>query len=271
MGVFFVKDKLIRDLRIARMNIYYKDFVKNSFKISLMMTIMINIILFFVLNSIAKTSGSASILLLLFLTFPLGFFILFKFFLKTPEVRIIRSRKNIDAEITSAIRFFVLDLKADAPIFDALHNLAENFDEIGNYLKDIIIKTKLGSSLENALNEAAELVPSESFRIVLWQIINHMQTGSDITHTLEVIVDEIVEKQKIDFKKYGKKLNVLSLFYMIVAIILPTIGFTMISAILIFIGFKMSIGVILGFWILFTVLQLGFLVLSGGNRPVVES
>ncbi len=82
---------------------------------------------------------------------------------------------------------------------------------------------------------------------------------------------EIVENQKIEFKKYGKKLNVLSLFYMIIAIILPTIGFTLISAALIFLNVKMEVMIIIGFWILFSVFQLMFLAMSGGNRPVVEA
>ena len=58
---------------------------------------------------------------------------------------------------------------------------------------------------------------------------------------------------------------------MIVAIILPTIGFTMVAAALIFLSVPITLGIILGFWIVFTILQLIFLVLSSGNRPVVES
>ncbi|MBR9699696.1 type II secretion system F family protein [Candidatus Woesearchaeota archaeon] len=270
-NLFFDKEVLIRNLKIARMDIYYKDFVKNSAKLAMMMAVGLNIIIFFILASVARNTGSYIVLLLMLITIPMGFYILFMFFLKTPEVKIIRSRKNIDAEITSAIRFLVLDLKANAPIFDAFQNLVKNFDEIGKYLRDVVIKVKLGSSLEESLNEAVELVPSESFRIMLWQIINHLQTGTDISHTLGIIVKEIVENQKIEFKKYGKKLNVLSLFYMIVAIILPTIGFAMISAALIFIGVTMNVGIILGFWILFSTMQLMFLAMSGGNRPVVES
>ena len=84
-----------------------------------------------------------------------------------------------------------------------MQNLATNFDEIGKYVRDLITRVKLGSSLENALNEAVEHVPSEGFRVLLWQLINHMQTGSDITHTLSVIVNEIVEKQKIDFNDFN--------------------------------------------------------------------
>jgi flagellar protein FlaJ len=204
----------------------------------------------------------------------MGFFISFKFFLKYPEVKGIRSKKNIDAEIISAIRFLVLDLKANAPIYDAVQNLSKNFGEIGKYLNDIIIKVQLGSSLEAALSEEVEIVPSEEFRVLLWQLISHLQTGADISKSLETIVMEISEKQRILFKKYGKKLNVLSLFYMIIAIILPTIGFTMISAALIFIGVPIDedfIYIILGFWVLFSVLQLMFLAMSSGNRPVVES
>ena len=169
------------------------------------------------------------------------------------------------------IRFLILDLKADASMFSALQNLAKNFDEIGIYMNEVIVKAKLGTALDEALTETVEMVPSESFRVFLWQILNYLQTGVDITPTLKVLVDEIVENQKIEFKKYGKRLNVLSLFYMIVAIILPTIGFTMIAAALIFLSVPITLGLILGFWIAFTIMQLLFLVMSSGNRPVVES
>jgi Flp pilus assembly protein TadB len=270
-NIFFNKDELIKNLKIARMDVYYKDFLKNSLKVSMMMGIMVNVILFFVFSGVAKDTKNYFILLLLLVTVPMSFFIMFRFFLKTPEIKLIRSRKNIDAEITSAMRFLILDLKANAGIFDALQNLVKNFDEIGKYVNDVVTKVKLGSPIEKSLDEEVELIPSENLRVFFWQIINHLQTGSDITHSLKSIVDEIVEKQKIEFKKYGKKLNVLSLFYMIVAIILPTIGFTMISAALIFIGIEVTAGLILGFWILFTVMQLMFLVMSSGNRPVAES
>ncbi len=268
---FIDKEKLIQSLKIARMEVYYKDFINQCVKTAVMMDFMVNVLIFFILMSISKSIESPFLPVLTLLTLPLGFYIFFSFFLKTPDIKIIRSRKNIDAEIISAIRFLVLDLKANASIFASLENIAANFDEIGRYLKDIIVKVQLGSPLVKALDEAVELVPSESFRVFLWQLINHIQTGTDITHSLEVIADEIVENQKIEFKKYGKKLNVISLMYMIIAIILPTIGFTIISAGLLFLGVPLSAGLVVGFWIIFSVLQLLFLVMSGGNRPVVES
>jgi hypothetical protein len=45
----------------------------------------------------------------------------------------------------------------------------------------------------------------------------------------------------------------------------------MISAGLIFMGFPITAWVIILFWGLFSILQLFFLVMSSGNRPVVES
>lgn len=270
-SLFYDKETLITNLKIARMNVYYKDFLANSLKVAIMMDIMVNIVIFFVLSGIAKNNLKYSVFLFLVLTIPFGFYIMFKFFVKTPEVKIIRSRKNIDAEIISAIRFVILDLKANASIYDTLQNLAKNFDEIGKYVNDIVVRVKLGSSLEASINEEVELVPSEEFRTLLWQLLSHLQTGADITASLETIVNEIAEKQRILFKKYGKKLNVLSLFYMIVAIILPTIGFTMITAALIFLNVHMDIWIIIAFWLVFTVMQLMFLALSSGNRPVVES
>ena len=268
---FFNKDKLIADLKIARMSVYFKDFLKRAIISSLFVTIPLNLLVLFVLFSIFNEIKNYKLLSIIIITLPMTFMIMLKFFLRTPEIKIIRSRKNIDAEITSVIRFLMLDLRANAPLFDALKNITENFEETGKYIKDITTKVKLGTALEDALTESVENVPSENLRILFWQIINHLQTGVDINKTLHTLVDEIQEQQKIEFKKYGKRLNVLSLFYMIIAIILPTIGFTMISAALIFIGFAINSGVIILFWIVFSLMQIMFLALSSGNRPVTES
>ncbi|MDO8481154.1 MAG: type II secretion system F family protein [Nanoarchaeota archaeon] len=269
-GLLYDPDSLNRNLKIARMDVYYKEYVRKALRTAIMLTVLIHLLIFFVLSTVAATTGNKAIYLLAVVTLPLSFFALFTFIIKLPEVAIMRSKKNVEAEITSAIRFLILDLKADASMFSALQNLAKNFDEIGIYMNDAIIKAKLGTPLDEALGETVEAVPSESFRVFIWQILNYLQTGIDITPGLRVLVDEIVENQKIEFKKYGKRLNVLSLFYMIVAIILPTIGFTMIAAALIFLSVPITLGLILGFWIVFTILQLVFLVLSSGNRPVVE-
>jgi hypothetical protein len=66
---------------------------------------------------------------------------------------------------------------------------------------------------------------------------------------------------------------------MVIAIILPTIGFTMLAAALIFIGVDISpdifgietdLWVVLGIWLFFTFIQLMFLVMSASNRPPVD-
>jgi pilus assembly protein TadC len=269
-NLLFDKEELIKNLKIARMSIYYKDFVKKSLILAGIFSVVINLIILFIFLSMAKDTGKYSILYWMIFIVPFSFYILFRFFIKTPEIKIIRSRKNIDAEVISTIRFIILDFKANASVFEALQNVAKNFDECGRYIKDVITKVKLGDSLEDALEQVAEKVPSENFRVVIWQLINHLQTGTDITNALDTIVNEIEQKQRIEFRKYGKKLNVLSLFYMIIAIILPTIGFTIISAGLIFIGFPINMPLILAFWMLFTIMQIMFLVLGGENRPVTE-
>ena len=200
---FYDKEKLQANLKSARMDVYYRDFAVKSLKAALFLTVIVDTLIYFVVISITQIS-SYQVLLIMLMVIPVSYYLFFKFMLKTPEVKIIRSKKNIEAEITSVIRFFILDLKANAPVFDALHNIVKNFDEVGLYLNDVLTKVKLGNSLTESLNETVELVPSEQFRIFLWQIINHLQTGTDITTTLDTIVDEIIETQRLEFKRYGK-------------------------------------------------------------------
>lgn len=249
-------------LQQARMDVNDEQFVQRCLMTATYLSIFISVILYFFLK------GESLVLILVF--FPILYILLFFYFMRLPEVRFLKNRNKVEAEIVSSIRFLILEMKAGRSMYDSLVNIGRNFSEVGKYTDEIINKIVLGKTMDQAIEEAVELVPSENLRSVLWQLLNHTQTGSDVTAALKTIVDDVVEKQKIEFKKYGKKLNALSLFYMIIAIILPTIGFTIVAAALMFIGFKMTYLTIILVWMLFTLLQVMFVVISVSNRPPID-
>jgi hypothetical protein len=85
------------------------------------------------------------------------------------------------------------------------------------------------------------------------------------------LLDDIVEEQKIKIEEYGRELNALSLFYMMVAIIIPTIGFTILLAVLTFVGLIISLPILLTTWMLLTLVQFFFLRFTANRRPSVEA
>jgi pilus assembly protein TadC len=187
-----------------------------------------------------------------------------------PYARAMRIGRDIDGEIVAVIRFVLLDIRAGRSLFETLKDLSKNFKYTGHITRDVIKSVELGSTFEEALTEKANEVESEYFRVLVWQMLNHLKTGTDIGDSLRTISHEIEEKQKIDFKEFGKKLNAMSVLYMVIAIILPSIGFTMFAAFLIFIGFEVNTWLIVLIWAALTFMQVLFVISSTSNKPPMD-
>ena len=56
----------------------------------------------------------------------------------------------------------------------------------------------------------------------------------------ELILDEISNKQLIELQRYGKKLNSLTLFYLLTAIVVPSLGITMLIIISSFVSISLD-------------------------------
>lgn len=239
--------------------------VKEALLSALISSLIIGLFMF----TIASAYDGSSIFAVIM--FVLAFFFIFYAFINGPQYQMVKSKKYIEGEIISAIRFLVLEIKSETSLYNAIVNTAKNFPLIGIYFDEIVDKVKMGKTLEQSLMEAVELCPSSHLRNIYWQLLNSLQTGSDITSSLSVLLDDIVEEQKIKISEYGRELNAFSLFYMMIAIIIPTVGFTIVSAILTFIGASLGTGSLLTLWLGLTILQYFFLTMATNRRPAVEA
>jgi hypothetical protein len=73
--------------------------------------------------------------------------------------------------------------------------------------------------VEEALDDAAEYSPSEKFRKIIFQINNALKIGIDVTDFLRETLEQIVDDQILQIKKYGKKLNSVTLFYLLIGVV----------------------------------------------------
>ena len=58
-------------------------------------------------------------------------------------------------------------------------------------------------------------------------------------------------QQQIEVKEYGRKLNPLAMFYMMIAVIVPSLGMTMLVVLATFVGLKLSLLVLVLLLLLF--------------------
>ena len=207
---------------------------------------------------------------LLILVFPIIFFMVFIFVIKSPKAKAKKSVKEIDKEVVFAGRFLLIELSAGIPLFDAISNVAKSYKGIGKYFQEIIDRVEVGKPIEVAITEVMEITPSDNFRKIIWQIMNSLRTGADVSVALKSIVDEISRNQIIDVKNYGKKLSPLVMFYLMVAVIVPSLGVTMMSLMSSFVGIQITTSHLWFIAIGIAVVQMGFLMGIKGSRPGVE-
>lgn len=241
-----------------------EDFVKKTFLSAFYMTTLLVVFLFMLLAKLNVVKG------VLFLIVPLIFFVMFFYMIKLPDLIISRKEKEVSKEIVFAGRFIIIELESGVPLYNAMLNVSKNYEVIGKYFKEITDKVDLGTSMEDALNEAVEFVPSNDFRKILWQIINSMRTGSNISKSLYSVMEQITKDQITEVNKYGKKLNPLAMFYMIIAVILPSLGITMLIIMSSFIKFQLSLTILIVLACLLGFMQFMFISMVKFSRPAIE-
>lgn len=250
----------------ARMHDTPQEFVRKTFFISSYATFAIFIIFFLFFSFLdLKTK-----LLLIFFGLPLFFFIVFNYFMKYPDVNIKKQEREINKEIIFAGRFMIIELDSGISLYNSMINLGNNYEVVGKYFREIVERVKMGTAIEDAINEGVESVPSASLRKILWQILNSLKTGSNIASSLNGVIEQILKEQQIEVKEYGRKLNPLAMFYMMIAVIVPSLGMTMLVVLATFIGIKLSLTVLLSISLLLGFMQFMFIAIIKSSRPAIE-
>ncbi len=155
------------------------------------------------------------------------FWLMYTMMLHVVDVKIRRMAKDIDREVLFAGRFLLVKLQSGRPLILALQEASKSYGVASRYFQEIVHDIDIGTPLEEALLKASRYSPSEKFRKIIFQISNALRIGVDVTHFLEAILDEISHEQLLEIQKYGKKLNSLTMFYMLFSIVVPSLGISL--------------------------------------------
>lgn len=222
---------------------------------------------------------SVSILIILFMftrsfkiliALPFLLIIMFFYMVKRVFVNAKKLDEQISKEVVFAGRFLIIELESGIPLYNTFENIGRNYKYVGLYFNNIIEKVRLGTSLEDAINETIDVCPSENLRKLLWQILNSISTGADIASALNSVLENIVREQNIAMKEFGNKLNPLAMFYMMIAVIVPSLGITMLIVFSSFVNIQLSLVSMMIIAAAIGLLQLMFLIMIKNSRPNVD-
>ncbi len=179
--------------------------------------------------------------------------------------------KDIDKNLLFALRNMEVQVSSGISLFDSLVSIAEgNYGVISDEFKKAIKKISTGKSEVEALEELILKNPSLYFRRIIWQITNSLRSGSDLSSTLKVIVDDLSYEKIVSIRKYGSQLNPMAMMYMMLAVIFPSLGVSFLMILSSFSNIQLTemvFWLILGFTGFFQLMFIGFI---KSKRPVVK-
>jgi len=199
------------------------------------------------------------------IAFFLSFFV---FFIQVNYPRIIANRKvrGVERNLLPALRNLVIQMNSGVPLFNILVSISagKKYGEVSEEFSEAIKEINAGTSETLALEKIAEKNPSLYFRRAIWQVVNGMRSGADISIILEEVIEALSEEQLVQIQAYGAQLNPLAMFYMLLAVIIPALSVTFIISISSFTALtetstKLLFGAVLVFVVIFQILFLGII------------
>jgi archaeal flagellar protein FlaJ len=243
----------------ARVDQDPEAYLKRTFKTALFLSVSLVIIAFAIMKSP-----------IVIVAFPILFLFSFFYFLRFVDVKMQKMSRSIGQEIIFAGRFMIIELESGVTLYDTFLNLTKNYEVLGSFCAEVVEQINLGTTMEDALNDAINRSPSPELRKILWQILNSMKTGADVADSLNAVIDQIVRQQQIDVKEYGRKLNPMAMFYMMMAVIVPSLGTMMLIVLATFMGFSMPLSILLIISGFIGFVQFMFYAMIKSQRPPME-
>jgi len=226
-------------------------------------------VVLFVVMALSAVAAKITVLVPIVLFFVVYVFLFF-YRLKYVEVLVNKRARRINRDLLYAGRHLLIELKAGIPLFNAMYGVTEGYGEVSEQFKQVIKKINTGIAEDIALQDVADNTTSQYFRRLAWQMISAMRSGSDMSSALDAILDQISKEQIVEIKKYGQKLNPIAMFYMIMAVILPSLGITLGITLAGFVGVKLSFSLLLLIGAALGFMQYMFLTVIKSARPDIE-
>ena len=195
----------------------------------------------------------------------------FSYLMRYPKFMAIRRVKSLERDLLNALQHILIEIKSGISLFNSLIGVTDGYGEVSDEFMIVVKEINAGVSEINALERASLRNPSFHFRRSLWQIINAMKAGSNVASALESIVDTLTKEQLIAIRKYGQELNPFTLMYMLIAVIMPTLGITFIIILSSFAGILVPSEMFPLILLVLAIFQYFYMGIIKTKRPVLVS
>ncbi len=189
---------------------------------------------------------------------------------KQVDSQISKRAAEIDKDVLFAGRFLLVKLNSGKGLIEALDDASESYGVANQYFQEIVQDIDLGTPVEEALEKATRTCPSEKMQKILFQITNALNIGIDVTQILESVLDDIAHSQLLEIEDYGKKLSSVALFYMLFAVVLPSLGLALSIVMASLVSLNIGTGAFVAMAFILVMIEVFFITIFKHIRPDVN-
>ena len=189
-----------------------------------------------------------------------------------PKIISRKKIRSLEQNLLPALQNFLIHLNSGVPIFNILTNIAAgDYGELSKEFSKVVKEINSGRNQIEALEEIAANNPSILFRRAIWQIANGMKAGAEMRTVMAEIIDALGEQQIIQIQNYGSQLSPLAMFYMLAAVIIPSLSVTLIIILSSFLSISttMTKVILWSMLVLVIFIQIMFLGVIKSRRPTL--
>lgn len=187
-----------------------------------------------------------------------------------PTMQIRKRQREIEKNLLFGLRTLLIEIKSGVSLFDAIQMIAKsNYGELSKEFSKVVDEINTGSMYDETFQKLATNNPSEYFRKALWQLINGLKAGGDISSIIKETVKSAARDQRIAINRYSSQLRILSLAYMMIGVIAPALGLTFLIILGSFPAIKIGETI---FWVLLiaiAIMQFMYIGIIKSRRPTI--
>ncbi len=227
------------------------------------------IIIFLLLNFLSFISKQNLFLIsfLLSLTFS---FLSFIIILLYPNYLISKKVRDVENNLPHFLRHLLIQTRAGMSLYDCFLSISkQDYGVLSIKAKEIVKKLNAGKNEAECLEELIMEIPSIKFRRIIWQLINAIKSGIDISNVLKHLLEIIINERKAEIKMFGSKLNPITLSFLTVGVIFPTMGILFLIVLSNFVGLNLPQEIFILLIILIAIIQFNLIGVAKSLRPNV--
>jgi flagellar protein FlaJ len=196
------------------------------------------------------------------------FFAAVIYIMSYPKLLVKKRVKDADRNLMHALKHMLIHIKSGVPMYDSFVSLSgSGYGVLSEEFGELVKEVDSGTSMDAALDELAIRNPSQDLRRVIWQISNGLKAGSDMGSVIGGMIENMSKEKMLKIRSYGSELNPLTLVYMMIAVIIPALGVTMLIVLSSFSGIKLGEPLFLGILALVAFLQFMYMGIIKSRRP----